>query len=211
MNLSDDSLSLDASLPVIDWTQNEYLRDFQSLSKLSRKPEADPIHASLGISDPELSLFLKRDFCIDKYGLAIPTAEALSVLADSAPILEIGAGKGYWAYLLRSHGVPVVCYDADPPSDPWTEVLLGTHEMASKYPDHTLFLCWPPYDTSMAYECLRRYQGDKLIYIGEGRGGANGDERFHALLERDWNRDKALSIPQWPMIHDYLAVFTRKK
>ena len=47
---------------------------------------------------------------------AVPSAEALdAVAALDTPVVEIGAGTGYWAALLEQRGVDVVALDATPP------------------------------------------------------------------------------------------------
>lgn len=40
---------------------------------------------------------------------------ALDALAERAPLLEIGAGLGYWAAALRARGVSVHAVDSHPP------------------------------------------------------------------------------------------------
>ncbi|MBS1805580.1 MAG: hypothetical protein JST28_19625 [Acidobacteria bacterium] len=61
----------------------------------------------------------------------------MTAIARFAPIVEIGAGTGYWASLMRLGGVDILCYDKNPPGHPdfanhfhenakcWTEVLSG--------------------------------------------------------------------------------------
>lgn len=57
-----------------------------------------------------------RDWLARLFAFAVPNAAALNELAALSPIVEIGAGTGYWASLLRSKGVDVVAYDSAPPS-----------------------------------------------------------------------------------------------
>ena len=45
------------------------------------------------------------------FALIVPCATALDVLAEHAPLLEIGSGSGYWAALLRARGVDILTYD----------------------------------------------------------------------------------------------------
>lgn len=98
---------------------------------------------------------VRRKACT-KFAWAVPSEDALEMLAKHGPIVEIGAGTGYWAALLASRGVDIVCYDGDPPVpgaiNHWHEedgvyypVHTGGPEMAAKHADRTLFLCWPPY------------------------------------------------------------------
>ena len=50
------------------------------------------------------------------YAFAAPNEAAMAALADLAPILEVGAGVGYWAHLLRERDVTVVATDELPTS-----------------------------------------------------------------------------------------------
>eukprot|EP00271_Cylindrocystis_brebissonii_P019739 TRINITY_DN6186_c0_g1_i1.p1 TRINITY_DN6186_c0_g1~~TRINITY_DN6186_c0_g1_i1.p1 ORF type:complete len:542 (-),score=66.17 TRINITY_DN6186_c0_g1_i1:227-1852(-) len=53
------------------------------------------------------------------YSWAVPTEEALAAIAAAAPngLVEMGAGTGYWAMLLRQRGVAVAAYDRRPMDD----------------------------------------------------------------------------------------------
>jgi hypothetical protein len=90
-----------------------------------------------------------------QYAWAIPSDEALDLIASLGPVLELGAGTGYWAALLADRGVEVVAYDLFPPTvddmNGWHDkagtffhVRQGGAEKASEHADCTLFLCWPP-------------------------------------------------------------------
>lgn len=48
------------------------------------------------------------------YAYATPTRAALDALAALGPLVEVGAGTGYWAAALRSRGVEVHAYDVAP-------------------------------------------------------------------------------------------------
>jgi hypothetical protein len=49
-------------------------------------------------------------------GFSIPNEAALLAAARCAPLLEVGAGTGYWASLLRERGVDILAYDSEPPT-----------------------------------------------------------------------------------------------
>jgi hypothetical protein len=49
-------------------------------------------------------------------GFVGPNQPALDSIAALSPIIEVGAGTGYWAALLRHAGADVVAYDEQPPS-----------------------------------------------------------------------------------------------
>ena len=52
--------------------------------------------------------------------------------------------------------------------------------------DRTLLLCWPDLDSGFATACLSAYTGDRLIYVGEARGGSTAEGSFFDALARSW-------------------------
>ena len=48
-------------------------------------------------------------------GFGVPGEEALEACARYAPLVEVGAGTGYWAAVLRARGVEVEAFDLHPP------------------------------------------------------------------------------------------------
>ena len=40
----------------------------------------------------------------------------LDVIAEHSPIVELGAGTGYWAAMLARRGADVIAYDIEPPT-----------------------------------------------------------------------------------------------
>lgn len=174
-----------------------------------------------------------------RFSWAVPNEAALDMIRRYSPngVVEVGAGGGYWAMLLRERGVDVVAYDPDPAGtdeDPWhdgrawSEVLPGDHAAAADHPERTLFLCWPSYNQGWGAQAIEAYGGDTVIYIGEGPGGCTGDDRLDYLLglESPWceHRDEpctcvvaealftpvdSLAIPQWHGIHDGVTVHQR--
>lgn len=162
----------------------------------------------------------RRDAFLRKFGFAVPTPFAIQVIKEFVgprKILEGGAGTGIWARLLSDKGVVVTAVDNH--STKYAhERKIGTYYAVKKmgivaavkrYRSHTtLMLCWPDYDKPMAATALAAFQGDQVIYVGEGSGGCTGDGRFHRAL-RCWNEAKVIPIPQWPGIHDELVFYER--
>lgn len=155
---------------------------------------------------------------VRKYAWAVPDQAALQAIADCGKIVEIGAGTGYWAHLLREMGVDVVAFDKAPYENGWcnniwTEIERGGPEEAGKHPDRTLFLCWPPYAQPMAADTLRHYTnagGKQVVYVGEGFGGCTGDDDFHEMLDRDYKFVCSVHIPRWFGMNDSLKVYRRR-
>ncbi len=167
------------------------------------------------------ALYTHRDRLVSTYAWAVPNAAALAAIAARGPVVEIGAGLGYWARLLAGAGANIVAYDTLLPGDPdwhqnWTRetsyvpIARGGPERAAEHPDRALFLCWPPYWERLARDALAAYRGDTVCFIGEGPGGCTADDRFFCNLERDWKIDQTVKIPKYHWIHDELTIWVRK-
>jgi hypothetical protein len=161
----------------------------QMLQSLRPQVLDNPSSATMKGTDPLLPAGLRewadcsRVWPCHLYAFATPNNAALQKIASCAPVLEIGAGTGYWSHLLRTSfpNTAVVAYDKDPPtqqgkvvrpndyhgkSRAWTTVLKGGPEVAAQYPGHALFLCYPPPDSAMGLLALRAYKGDTVCYVG---------------------------------------------
>ena len=137
-----------------------------------------------------------------RIGFATLTSESLSLVkstARGARIVDVGAGAGHLARVLRAHGLTTIAIDQgasagyvehlggnviEARARPWLEENLRDNDVP--------VLCWPPLDR-VGYEMddeddpgactLRRLRpGQPLVYIGEDARGCTGTRRFHALL-----------------------------
>lgn len=182
--------------------------------------ESNPyLEAFLYVTEKSASLswFSAREKMVRHYSWAVPNQAAVDALCAWAPLVELGAGTGYWSMLVRDKvGYDAVyAYDSEPVPNRyagrhWTGVLNGGPEAVAAYPDRTLLLCWPAYDTQFADDCLRHYTGRRVVYVGEGEGGCTGDDAFHDRLGRDFELVGDVDIPQWFGIHDRVWLYERK-
>jgi hypothetical protein len=147
-----------------------------------------------------LAAHYAREALASRYAWAVPTEKALARVAAHSPLVEVGAGTGYWAALLAARGAEVVAYDCNPPGglhpvgalpdEHWTEefgraavnywghrdsyfpVQFSGPEAVALHPGRTLFLCWPPYEGGEEFlrACLAHYRGGVLLYAGEWDG-----------------------------------------
>ena len=174
-----------------------------------------------GIADPAERLALERTALVQKYAFSIPTAGVLRLVADFSPIVEIGAGSGYWAMCLASMGADVAAFDRRVPGDGepwditgknqwfddvWFTVDEGDDSCAGFYPDRALLICWPPLDDPMAFHALRAYRdagGRTVIFIGDA--GASGDRGFHEALGSMRCLVKR-RIPGWPGFQEEIVI-----
>lgn len=200
-----------------------------------------------------------RDFVTTQWAWAITSPESLAYITtvlDGRPVVEIGAGSGYWAWMLSQLDVDIVAYDKAPLNhkDSWFgdarvslmeerrgslgvtpqeyfPVQVGGPEKAAEHSDRVLFMVWPPYGSSMASEAVLAFEGDTIIFIGEGSGGCTADNAFFGLMGGDcgcWDQDddgndihdhdpieqlfteaSNAEMVQWGGIHDWLTVYRR--
>lgn len=163
-----------------------------------------------------------RDAYIQRFGFAVPTMEALAAIAEHEPILEVGAGAGYWAHELEQRGVDIIATDpktgrynhASEGGGHWdqtfTEVVeVGGQEAIELYPNRALLIIWPDYGEPWPADVLEAYPGDVVCYVGEGPMGCTADERFHKLLGDRYEQAGVVDLPQFEGIHDHLQIWTR--
>ena len=142
------------------------------------------------------------------YAYAIPspeTIEWMSRFCGGRHVVEVGAGRGYWARQLAHAGVQVQAYELEPPhqtdnvsfprtrglDDTWYPVVdVGAYDFTEAH-DGVLFLCWPPgWGNTMASDMLSAFEragGDRLVFIGEPKGGKTGDDAFFDTLADHWS------------------------
>jgi hypothetical protein len=158
-----------------------------------------------------------RDICSIKYAWAIPCDEAIQEIVKHSPIIEIGAGTGYWANLITQAGGGVAAYDVrpvnlknnlfHPGAQPFFDVKVGNHKKIPQHPNCTLMLCWPPCHSKLTKKCLDLYRQDTLIYIGEYNTNSSWSEDLDDPSK--WLLEKIIKIPQWQALHDEMFIFKR--
>ena len=201
--------------------QNPYLdevRDYLLFGdRLSRNNMEREFEIMSGTIERGKSVHQIRFDYVEKYAWAVPTREAIETLVAHDPLIEIGAGTGYWAWLVEQLGGDIVAvdaftrdyYDEMDEDDFWTAVREGDEQLVADYPDHTPFLCWPELGGSFATEALELTESDTVIYVGEGKGGATGNDEFHRRLESDYELEELIQLPKWPGLHDDFYLYKR--
>lgn len=160
---------------------------------------------------------LREEF-IRLYGFAILDRDTIDALVDFAPLLEVGAGSGYWTYELRKAGVDVIATDVEPGEDnrykfaqAWTAVQkLDAVAAAKRYRRRTLLTVWPDYREQWSADALKAYKGKRVIYVGEGDGGCTACDEFHEHLYEHFESVYEAALYQFSGIHDRLEVWERK-
>lgn len=194
---------------------NPYLRDMLFLAENNEAIIRDNPSFRMDMNTM-FRLKLIRELLVYKYAWAIPCKKALESIAEHSPIIEVGAGSGFWAKLLNEKGVEIVAYDSISDGGSknylkkWFDVRQGNEQSILPHPDHTLFLCWPPYGDEMATDALKQYKGKTVLYVGE-EYGVTASPSFFEFIEEHFVEEEVIELPVWPGLRDKLFVFTRKK
>jgi len=170
-------------------------------------------------------LFDMRHDLVSEYSFTIPYYEVLKKVASYSPIVEIGAGSGYWARCLSEMGADVIAYDSHPPGeqspwewyggnpwfdDFWYPILEGDESAAAHHPDRALFMAWPVPMGPMAYNALTGYRnagGRTIIYIGDPHPASSGDEHFYRMLYEQ-KEIETIDLYGWPGIREKLLFYS---
>lgn len=178
-----------------------------------------------GIDATESKLLSLRNDFVTEYSFTIPCYEILKKIAALSPIVEIGAGSGYWARCITELGGDVIAYDSSPPGehapwewykgnawfdDSWFSIIQGDESAVSAHPERTLFMAWPMPMSRMAYNTLVNYKnggGEKIIYIGNPHPASSGDEHFYKLLYKQ-REEENIDLYSWPGITEKLLIYS---
>lgn len=199
------------------------------LSSQGSKPVDDDYDSKLAKHETLAPMLLKqwrdscRDFVCHLYAYATLNLSSLQKIRSflqemkCTGITEIGAGTGYVARWLERNGIKVRAYDIAP------TVLKGNRQLINEYHGHTpsfervdvcetggsrtvafstdqaLLLCYPPPDSSMAYDTLRNFlakDGRAVIHIGEWKG-LTGTPKFEKLLLEKMKLVDRLACSTW--------------
>ncbi len=165
-----------------------------------------------------------RNDYVRRYAWTITAPETVAFVVEhsGSAVVDPMAGSGWWAYLLGEAGVDVAASDLYLPGtddnhwhrdvEPWVPItaLDGVEAVRQHGAGRSLLLAWPPYDSPAGADILDAFQGDRVVFIGEGEGGCTGDDRLFALLDADWVEVAAHRPVQWYGIHDHVIVYDRK-
>lgn len=165
------------------------------------------------VSDTEALLRIRKKL-IWSYSWAIPSAEAIQAIAELGPVVELGAGTGYWAWLIRQAGGEIQAWDRNIQAPPrWYAVREGGPEVLAQSSASALLLCWPPLAEPLASRSLDAFQGEWLVYVGEPHdtpGGARtADAAFFEALAARFALQRTIEIPCWPGFRDQLFIYRR--
>lgn len=202
--------------------KNPYYDEFVLLAKQYEQPHEPRVGHRLSRENLAVrnistmhDMFDHREEMVFKYSFSVPHPLTLEWIGKELGqyIVEIGAGTGYWAYLFHQMHLSIMAYDkyshALSKKEKYYPVLEGDESTLLKLPDFfSLFLCWPGNKTPTAYNCMKNFKGSKMGLVGDIE--CCGDDRFHDLLENEWQLVDLKTNSTWPFINDVAAIYQRK-
>jgi len=196
--------------------------DFATAEKDVETPESLQEGGTKGSGKPTGSTFEEL------WGTTAP----VSLGQNAARIIEVGAGSGYWASLLRQRGANVLATDSIPLGDKsvgasygssfnnayhgsfqrWTDVSQSeSNDAAAAHSDRCLFICYAPPLGKMAEAALQAYRGTRLVLVGEFKGDT-ATPSFETLLKNQWSLAREpIELPQWGNTCYNLTLWKRKE
>lgn len=177
--------------------------------------------------EDSLREFRLREKFIQRYGFAILTREAIEVIRPYGPLLEIGAGSGYWTYELQNYGVDVIATDSHSEAfgwfqsgtsirGRWKKTFVNVEKLEAvdavrKYPNRNLLVVWPSYGESWAADALDTFTGQVVVYMGEW-GSACAEDRFFDQLDQRFSDQVYVRMPHfWGLYDRYLKICKQPK
>ena len=154
-----------------------------------------------------------------KWGFSIPCAEAIDQISKLSPIVEVGAGSGYWTAMLRAAGIDIIATDALPagknPHGFQTSEFCKVEPIdalsaVTRYENRSIFCSWPTEGEEWAAEAFSKLpRGNHLILIGTGRGGITGSNSLFDLIDSELTLLNTIEIPQFPKVKDLMWIYVR--
>ena len=168
------------------------------------------------------------------FGCVPPSREALEAIkllaadgvernAPSRTVLDIGSGNGYWAYVLRAHGLSVVAVDNQQSvfRANWikdTIIKDGVSFLKSKKgaPEDVLLLVYPVVGGDFFKKMLDAYKGSRVVVAGtQCPNGYTGisDKTIDTWMEGErpeWVLQVRIPLPSFAGKDEALFVFTKQ-
>jgi len=174
---------------------------------------------------------MQRRRFINSFGFSIPNRQAIEAIRSYSPhgVTEIGAGLGYWTYLLNKNNIPTIGVDKyHPTANRWfspnfnsnkKEYLSGivvseaVDYLATDDSEKTLLMIWPSQieEESYADEAIAAYKGNTIIMVGEGEDGCTDTCGLFDEEETEWEIINIVGIPRFIDCFDSLTIHKRKK
>ena len=172
---------------------------------------------------------LQRRNFISRFSFAIPNRKSIETIRAYSPygVTEVGAGIGYWAYLLNKNNIPTIGLDKyHPATNRWFSPNFNSNKkeyvsgivvseavdyLATDDSERTLLMIWPSpiEEESYAAEAIAAYKGNTIIMVGEGVDGRTDTGGLFSEGQKEWQTVERVAVPQFSDCFDTLTVHKR--
>ena len=167
---------------------------------------------------PVEEMWPRRNAAIATFGYAIPCKEAISAIAAASPLVEVGAGTGFWSALVTNAGGDILACDDQSGKykfrhgDHFPVAKVDAVDFVRTFPERNVLAVWPSYGQSWAEDVARAMSpGRTLFLVSEGNGGAVADDGLFEDLDSDFEEIDDIELPVWPGMHDRLDIYRKKQ
>lgn len=166
---------------------------------------------------------------LQTYPEYVPTDHAIQTLVDLGPLVEVGAGDGYWAHVVNENGgdcIPTdICpldHDAETfpstvqsASDDWEPTVwadvqaVDGVEAVRAYPDRAVMMCHPSGADRWSERVLDAVSDQPFVFIGEWFPGTDATPWFFKRLAENWGLVDDFPVYGWESSAEHGYVFER--
>jgi hypothetical protein len=117
------------------------------------------------------------------------------------PVVELGAGSGYWARLVHETGGDIAAFDNESWSAGrnrhWFPVEFGDEARLAEFVDRTLLIVMPP-RPGRANEFVRLWAGERLVVVTRGGFPFADDPMYRetAISDGGWQLVEKRGMPE---------------
>ena len=237
---------MDLEIDVL-WDTLENIFSIISKEQLDKKLSKEKIIEIMNTGLIEQNLFqnfvgietmavnMLRDLYVQHYGFVALNKNLINYLSSimqNDRVIEVGAGTGFLAKHLQEKNINLLPVDnAISDMDKYTNHygfrktftdILETDAInyfkENKHNFDTILMVWPPLYEELSSEIFKEMSvGQKLIYIGESKGGCTGNDDFFNLLSEKAILDYELSkktngnFTSFSLIKDNIYIYEKTK
>lgn len=146
---------------------------------------------------------------LSKYPEYVPSDEAIQIITQIGPVIEVGAGNGYLSHVIDENGGNIIATDLYPHESSWFEV----HEEDAVHgvinnKERDVLMCHPSGATPWSEYVLDSMEKEqRLIYIGEWFPGADSTPYFFKKLVDSWELEETFPVYNWASTHAQGYIF----
>lgn len=191
-----------------NWAKGKPLPSLPSELLQGKQKSADPWDFGLLSSN-----YMRRDAFINRFGFCVPQPALIDFLVSNGPVLEVGAGRGFVGKLVALQGGDIRITDiaSDAPD---VERVSAEEAIQGDQGKSLIFCAWPSLNGDWLGDAVDHMKpGQRLLYIGEGPGGATASDTFFSKIGSSLIKEKLPNGAEFNFrfhgIHDTAQLYRR--